>query len=124
MLINKNTICLISMITGLVLCGLGFTASEKLAFAQGSGPKNLKVLPKKTTKKELKTIMKGVSKALSVQCDHCHDMSDMSADTPTKKKARSMFKMVNTINKDLKKSGFSKKVSCMTCHNGNVKPAN
>lgn len=122
-MMNKNTISIFTIITGLLLCGLSFTHSEKMAFAQSDSP-NLKVLPKKTTKKELKKIMKGVSKALGVQCDHCHDMSDMSADSPTKTKARSMFKMVKTINRGMKKDGFSKEVSCMTCHNGNAKPSN
>jgi len=43
--------------------------------------KNLQVLPKNIGKDELKAIMKAQSKALGVDCDHCHDMPDADKDT-------------------------------------------
>jgi hypothetical protein len=83
--------------------------------------KDLQVLPKSITKDELKAIMKAQSKALGVDCDHCHEMPEAEKDTKNKKIAREMMKMTKDINsKWLKKS--DDKVVCGTCHNGHEKP--
>jgi len=88
-------------------------------YAQDGG-KNLKVL-KGMSKADLKKYMKGVAKALGVQCDHCHDTDDMSKDTEKKLKAREMMQMVESINKNYFKG--EKRVGCVTCHNGKTEPA-
>ena len=82
--------------------------------------KDLQVLKKEITKAELKDLMKAQSKALGVDCDHCHKEPDMSADTNKKQIAREMMQMVNDLNK--KYPGLMKKVTCNTCHRGKPEP--
>jgi hypothetical protein len=90
--------------------------------AQAGEAKNLKVLPKNTSMKDLKDIMKMQAKSLGVQCEHCHDTNDFSADArEAKKTAREMM----TMEHDLNKRFFAGKdmVTCMTCHGGQKFPA-
>src|SRR5580765_5575484 len=70
--------------------------------------KNLKVLPKSTTKEQLDQIMTGFKNALGVRCDFCHAPSKDTAqkfpdfasdDKPEKNIARGMMKMTSKINK-------------------------
>ena len=89
------------------------------AFAQ---LKNLQVLPKSTTKDEIKQIMRAQSKALDVECDHCHAVPDMASDeNPLKQVAREMMKMQDDVNKKWLKDKKTK-VSCATCHRGQKTP--
>ena len=95
------------------------------AFADAAPLKNLQVLPKTTTKEQIKTIMKAQAKALGVECDFCHDVPDMAADTEHKKIARQMMKMTDEINAKWMKGwpGAEKHpVGCNTCHRGNSEP--
>lgn len=85
------------------------------------GFKNLQVLPKTIAKDQLKSIMKAQSKALGVECDHCHTMPEADKDTDTKKIAREMMKMQNEINTKFVKI-LDKKVTCEMCHRGKEKP--
>ena len=88
--------------------------------------KNLQVLPKTTTKDEIKAMMKAQARALGVDCDHCHNVPDMASDdNPNKKVARQMMKMQAEINeKWLKgmKDAEKNQVTCGTCHRGNENP--
>jgi hypothetical protein len=93
-------------------------------FAAGSAAaefKNLQVLPKNISKDELKAVMKAQSKALGVECDHCHDMPDAEKDTDHKKIAREMMKMTAEINDKFIKDPKNK-VVCATCHRGKAEP--
>jgi Photosynthetic reaction centre cytochrome C subunit len=94
--------------------------------ALADGLKNLQVLPKTTTKDEIKVIMKAQSKALDVECDYCHNVPDMASDdNPNKKLARQMMKMQQEINdKWLKgmKDADKNRVTCGTCHRGKETP--
>ena len=108
------------ILSAILALGYAFTAGEPVAFA--GGPKNLKVLPKDTSKKQIKRVMKSYAKSLGVQCDHCHDMDNMAKDTKQKKVARGMMRMVQSINKKHMR-GSDTKVSCMTCHRGEKKPS-
>lgn len=90
------------------------------AFAGAPGGKNLKVLPGTMSKTDVKKAMKGISDALGVQCDHCHDTEDMAKDTEHKDKAREMMRMTAEINRSFFKG--KEKVSCMTCHRGKHAP--
>ncbi len=100
-------------------------------------PKNLKVLPKTTTGEEVRQIMKTYSRSLGVRCNHCHAgkkqegdpfmRMDFAADAkPEKEIARKMMVMVDSINTVFlsKMSGEDdfEKISCVTCHMGNLKP--
>ena len=87
--------------------------------------KNLQVLPKESSKEQIKAIMRAQAKALGVECEHCHAVPDMAADdNPHKVAARQMMKMTADINakwlagvKDAKQQ-----VTCATCHQGHEKP--
>lgn len=109
---------------GITLAGLLAALTALIVaprYARAEPAKDLRVLPKDMDKKEVKKIMKTWAKALGVECEHCHDMDDLTKDTKHKTAARSMVKMVNTINaKYFAKS--KEKVSCVTCHNGKAEP--
>ena len=96
------------------------------ALALGDDLKNLQLLPKTTTKEEIRRIMKAQAKALWVECDHCHDVPDMASDALENKKiARQMISMTMEINaKWLKgmKNADKNKVTCGTCHQGHEEP--
>ncbi len=99
-------------------------------------PKNLTVLPKTTTGRELQRVMFGFTSGLGVRCAFCHegeegkDLSqyDFASDSkPEKGTARTMIKMVNAIN-TVYLAGLHKdnaaplEVTCVTCHRGNAQP--
>jgi hypothetical protein len=94
--------------------------------AAADGLKNLQVLPKTTTKDEIKQLMRAQAKALDVECDYCHDVPDMASDNNANKKiARQMMQMTAEINaKWIKglKDADKNKVTCGTCHRGHEKP--
>ncbi len=99
-------------------------------------PKNLTVLPKTTTGRELQRTMFGFTAGLGVRCTFCHvgeegkDFSqfDFVSDAkPEKNEARTMIQMVSNINNvylaQLHVDSTSVlRVSCMTCHHGNAVP--
>ena len=98
-------------------------------------PKNLKVLPKKTTGEEIHAIMRGYSQALGVRCNYCHAAKEGGGDKPRldfasdakpeKEIARKMIKMTDAINdKYLAKieDGALERITCVTCHMGHTKP--
>lgn len=97
--------------------------------------KNLKVLPKKTSSKELRKTMLGFCNALNVGCESCHVGNadaplmefDFISDTKTEKqKARIMMRMVNKMNSKyiskIKSDSATIQITCNTCHNGNLIP--
>lgn len=96
--------------------------------------KNLKILPKDISKRELVPIMRSYAQALGVRCAHCHysktgserlDDLDFASDENKKKEtARTMMRLVGSINDQLAKSGIRnpEKVACVTCHHGLEEP--
>jgi hypothetical protein len=104
-------------------------ALSLFALTAGADPlKNLQVLPKDSTKDQVKQIMRAQAKALDVECDYCHDVPDMASDAnPNKKIAREMMKMTIEINGRLKgmkdlKDVEKHTVTCNTCHRGAAEP--
>ena len=97
-------------------------------------PKNLKVLPKDISHDDLIKVMKGFTASLGVRCNECHVGTptadgkmdfDFASDAKGEKiNARKMMKMVDAINgKYLGKIDQSfEKITCVTCHRGNIKP--
>src|SRR6185503_9264750 len=82
-----------------LILALALPLSFVSAIALADGLKNLQVLPKTTSKDEIKQIMKSQAKALGVECDFCHDVPDMASDkNPKKLTARQMIKMTAEIN--------------------------
>lgn len=98
--------------------------------------KNLKVLPKNLTHKQLDHIMDQWKAALGVKCNFCHvrntetNKMDFANDAkPEKLMAREMYKMMGKINKKYFKAGkdslgmvIETGISCITCHNGMEHP--
>jgi hypothetical protein len=123
------------------LVTIGFTVliSVSLAFTNHRDPgyKNLQVLPKDITEKQLDSVMHHFNEALSVRCSFCHVRNDStrkwdfaSDDMPHKNKAREMMKMTNKINDDYfdvtggeRTIATSLMVTCYTCHHGSNDPA-
>jgi len=96
---------------------------------------NLQVLPKGISKEQLVDTMRLFSRSLGVHCDHCHEVSEQSADWASDKNenklaARTMLKMVRDINANympksepLPGEQSGDKVNCWTCHRGQKEPA-
>lgn len=143
----------IAAILGGLMIGLGAglsaqqpeqTGPAALAALLGAAPKgdqagvpaqNLQVFPKDMTRQQLQPIMQGFTKALGVQCTHCHvggSQDRAKDDKPQKLAARKMLQMVMEINDkhlaDLATVGLPagtepmQKVTCMQCHRGALKP--
>lgn len=110
-----------------------------LSFAfKGEAPlyKNLKVLPKSTTKAQMDSVMRHFTVALGVKCNFCHVFNpeqkamDFASDANEHKAiSRNMMKMTQRLNRkyfDIKNSKdltASLEVTCYTCHNGKAHPA-
>ena len=97
--------------------------------------KNLKILPKKIAREDLKKVMEHYNAALGVKCGFCHVKNeattklDFASDAKEEKRtARSMMKMTNKLN--IKNFGGKKgqynqavmEVTCKTCHHGKTEP--
>ena len=93
--------------------------------------RNLQVLSKDTSPQEVIAVMRGMSQGLGVRCQYCHvgregqplDQFDFVSDDLDKKGvARSMLRLVRTINATLAPGAASGPVTCYTCHRGAVRP--
>lgn len=96
---------------------------------------NLRVLPPNITHDQLIATMQGFTAGLGVSCDHCHvrkpgggerDLDFASDVKPEKNVARTMLRMVRTINDDYVEdvSQHGQSVNCYTCHRGKTIPEN
>lgn len=98
--------------------------------------KNLKVMPKNTTKQQMDSVMKHFTSSMGVKCNFCHVFNqeqksmDFASDANEHKGiARSMMSMTAKLNKkffdvkDSKSLTAKLEVTCYTCHNGKAHPA-
>lgn len=96
-------------------------------------PKNLQVLPKDISTKDLIATMRGYTAALGVECSFCHadnpqtHRPDFASDAnPHKNTARIMIRMLNEINTKYLATADQdapvKSATCGTCHRGNALP--
>ena len=112
----------------MVVLSLAFTKDDPLY-------KNLKVLPKRTTKQQMDSVMRHFTGALGVKCNFCHVFNqeqkamDFASDANEHKGiARQMMQMTNKLNKryfDVKNSkdlSAKLEVTCYSCHNGKEDP--
>lgn len=116
----------------LVACAL--VSSGARAFAQIPDKfTNLQVFPKEISKAELVMTMRGFATDLGLRCHNCHvgpeDLQGMDFATdekPTKKVAREMLRMVQSVNATLKtlppREEPRQGASCFTCHRGAQRP--
>lgn len=98
------------------------------------GFKNLQVLPKDISRKDLMWTMRGFCFSLGVRCEHCHvgkdsntrnEMNFPSDEKETKRTARAMLRMVDALNRDyISKLNHQPavQVECVTCHRGLNRP--
>ncbi|MBS1512900.1 MAG: c-type cytochrome [Bacteroidetes bacterium] len=128
--LSKRTV----VIGALVAAVFGATAFTRPA----NEFKNLKVLPKDISDKQLKKIMvDDFNDGLGVSCTFCHAENkdthepDYASDTnPEKDRAREMMRMALDINKNYFSvpnpviGDSSLIVTCITCHKGKVYPDN
>ena len=131
-MLNKRKLTVAAIFISVMIVGIAATnPPEEHKY------KNLKILPKNTTREQMDQIMGGFKNALGVHCDFCHAKSkdtaqkypDFASDEkPEKNIARGMMKMTGKINK--KYFSYNKNdqgdriptVGCMTCHRGNPHP--
>ncbi|UYQ94129.1 c-type cytochrome [Chitinophaga horti] len=117
---SKQGLLLVAALAAAVtLCSLSPTQESK-----EPGFKNLKVLSKKTTKREMDSVMQEFKVALGVRCNFCHAASkddprkmDFASDANRHKEiTRDMMRMTNRISKKYLE------VTCYTCHRGKEEP--
>ena len=90
--------------------------------------KNIQWLKGVPARRMLAIMNLGYSRALGVNCTHCHVEQDFSSDDKRPKRAaREMAVMHRTINEQLKKMQSleprpSRAINCTTCHRGAVDP--
>ena len=126
----RKTILVSVALISVVLVSLAFSAPpEDKKF------KNLKILPKNISEKDLDSVMHGFTRGLGVRCDFCHvptadrKMDFASDEKPEKKIARKMMKMATKINKkyfNYNKDDQGKMIqslTCYSCHHGEQRPA-
>lgn len=105
--------------------------------------KNLKILPKDITERQMDSIMNAYTTALKVSCDFCHIKAkaplfsiapasgelDFALDNPMKEEARKMIRLTMDINTKYFyfdssiRPEYLNVVGCNTCHRGNPFPA-
>ena len=123
------------ILIGLLLIFISIPAAAQ-RWQWPDAPKNITVLPKSATGRELQRTMNTFTGGLGVRCTYCHvgeegrDFSefDFASDAkPEKNKARIMIQMMNGINNEYLSqlnvdSTSALRVSCVTCHHGNTVP--
>jgi hypothetical protein len=121
---------------GLVVAALALAPSSPAqeTWKWPEHPKNLKVLPPDTGPEKLSAVMRGFTRSLGIRCQYCHvgeegkplsSFDFVSDANPNKDRARQMYKLLGTINaqlKDFPRSGQKVNMWCHTCHAGRPKP--
>ncbi|HUC79429.1 MAG TPA: c-type cytochrome [Flavisolibacter sp.] len=126
--------------TSLVVLVLVCVVAVSSAFTRATndpGYKNLQILPKNITEKQLDSVMHHFTASLNVKCNFCHVKQEANpeewdwASDKNKHKlvARDMMKMTNKLNDEyFPYSGKAEEMStiltvtCYTCHNGRKEP--
>lgn len=123
-------------ISTLCIAVIGSVAATEPEKNPASSFKNLKVLPKNISQKQLSAIMVDqFQDELGVSCNFCHSENQethkpdyASDEKPEKQIARLMMQMTNRINKKYFKLGHAmigdstSIVTCGTCHQGKPRP--
>jgi hypothetical protein len=124
----------------IVIVGLVLLVAVSSAFSKIKDPgyKNLRILPKNITEKQMDSVMHHFTASLNVKCNFCHikqeafgnEIWDWASDSNKHKLvAREMMAMTNKLNDEhFPYSGKAEDLStiltvtCYTCHNGNKEP--
>ena len=140
-LLAARTLLLSFVVGTLVLGAVALTAPASAQEAQlglPETPQNLQVLPADMSTRAVIGVMRGFAGSLGVRCIHCHvgdDPRDLSTvdfvsdEKDTKRIARVMMRMVQSLNDDMLAPGLAEagrtdniEVRCGTCHHGNNRP--
>lgn len=125
----KRSILILTVFVSFIVASLAFITADEPKY------KNLKVLKKNTTKKEMDSVMHFFSVSLGEKCGFCHvrneaakTMDFVSDANPHKIVTRQMMRMTNKINKKYFKNEENKgsrieAVTCYSCHHGEAFPA-
>jgi hypothetical protein len=86
-------------------------------------PKNLQVLPKDISPRELKATMESFTDELGVKCTFCHILDEYDRDDrPHKKDARRMIKLVQDMRANAPRYFVDEvkpeRINCWLCHRG------
>lgn len=131
MSLNKKIIIL-SILLGFTLLLSGFIFEQP---QQEFKAENLQILPQDISGEELEVIMKSFNTALGVKCSYCHaksledskKLNFASDDKLQKMITRKMMKMTREINDNYftwkDQEGQISKITCNTCHNGEITPS-
>ena len=127
--IPRKSILVGTALVLIVILSVAFSAPPERKY------KNLKVLPKNISEKDLDSVMHVFTRGLGVRCDFCHvpagerKIDFVSDEKPEKNIARKMMKMTRKINKkyfDYAKDDQGKDLDAMTCyscHHGEPHPS-
>ncbi len=127
--IPRKTIVVSVLLISMVAICVAFSAPPERKY------KNLKILSKNISDKELDSVMHTFTRGLGVRCDFCHvptadrKMDFASDEKPEKNIARKMMKMANKINKKYfnyakdEQGNAVKALTCYSCHHGEAHPA-
>ncbi len=125
----KQSFIVSALFAVMVVFSLAFTSDDPVY-------KNLKVLPKNISKKQMDSVMHHFTGSLGVKCNFCHAMDTAtqklnfpSDENKHKLVARKMMRMTAKINRKYfdvsgKQSLDTKlMVTCYSCHHGQEEPA-
>jgi hypothetical protein len=93
--------------------------------------KNLQIMPKNSTKMDVMNVMQDMTFAVGTRCSYCHvgegdDLStfDFASDArPGKEITRVMMRMTDDMNNNyLAEIDSEGEVTCLMCHQGQLKP--
>ncbi len=131
----SNTIRGMALIAVIFLAACAAISQQKAltAGADNLDFHNLRVLQPNITHDELLATMRGLARGLGVKCNHCHvanppgskeDFDFPNDAKPEKRTARTMLRMVRTINAQYisRVNGHGQTVGCITCHRGHTVP--
>lgn len=127
----KRSLLIVSSFVAVISVSLAFTKHKD------PGYKNLQILPKDITERQMDSVMHHFNESLNVKCGFCHVRNDSinkmdfaNDGKPHKNKAREMMKLTNRINDDyFDVTGGQRTittqlmVTCYTCHHGSTDPA-
>ncbi len=113
-----------SMTTLILATTLLIAGGSSFFQARAAGLKNVHV-HEGYDKQQLMGQMKIYARSLGVKCGYCHVKGDFpSDDKANKRAARSMMKMVKSLNRDYFPDPDGVRVTCFTCHQGKKLPLN
>ena len=124
--LNKKLASAIGLLSGaVVLASMTFIQQPQQQQRPEPTLKNIKVLPKGMTYREVDHLMDEWASALGVRCNFCHAQDKASDEKPEKEMARHMYEMAAKINKKYFKAKkdslgavMESSVNCYTCHHG------